>query len=227
MASTCDDSSLKTLKLVVLLSGGGTTLENIYEHIEQHNLPATVDLVISSKPEAYGVQRAINHGTEHVVVSSSDHRVQNSNGKSRTDWCKMSDALNALILPRKPDLICFAGFMCMYVLPDELEGKVMNIHPALIPSFCGKGMYGHHVHEAVVKSGVKVSGCTVHFVNNEYDAGPIILQRTCPVYDTDTPDDVAVRVGIEERVAYPEAIRLFAQGRLSIRDRVVEIAERI
>jgi len=224
MASSCGCGAAKKLKLIVLLSGGGTTLENIYEHIERHDLPATVDLVVSSKADAYGVQRAINHGSDYAIVSSSDYRVPADNGKFRTDWRKMSDALDALILPRKPDLVCFAGFMCLYILPDVLQGRVMNIHPALIPSFCGKGMYGHHVHEAVVQSGVKVSGCTVHFVNNEYDAGPIILQRTCPVHDTDTPDDVAERVGVEERIAYPEAIRLFAQNRLTVRERVVTIA---
>jgi folate-dependent phosphoribosylglycinamide formyltransferase PurN len=99
----------------------------------------------------------------------------------------------------------------------------MNIHPGLIPSFCGKGYYGHHVHKAVIESGIKVSGCTVHFVDNEYDHGPIIMQRTVPVYEDDTPDTLAQRVFKEECIAYPEAINLFAEGRLKIEGRRVKI----
>ena len=99
----------------------------------------------------------------------------------------------------------------------------MNIHPALLPSFGGTGMYGHHVHEAVVARGCKVSGCTVHFVTNEYDAGPIIVQKCVPVKDTDTPEEIAARVFEQECIAYPEAIRLFAEGKLTIDDGVVRV----
>ena len=108
-------------------------------------------------------------------------------------------------------------------VPDDFLGRVMNIHPALIPAFCGKGYYGHHVHEAVLAYGVKVSGCTVHFADNEYDHGPIILQRAVPVLDDDTPDTLAARVFEQECEAYPEAIRLFAEGRLRIEGRRVKI----
>lgn len=211
------------ISLAVLLSGGGTTLENILTHIREHDLPARVDLVVSSREDAYGLTRAKNHGIETAIVPSSDYRSKDSSGRMRTDWRAMSVALNECLLPRSPDLVCFAGFMCMYILPEQLTGKVMNIHPALIPAFCGKGMYGHHVHEAVVASGVKVTGCTVHFVNNEYDAGPIILQRTCPVLHTDSADDVAARVFEEECLAYPQAIRLFAENRLRITRSVVHV----
>ncbi len=212
------------IRLTVLLSGGGTTLENIFTHIEAHDLPARVDLVVASRDDAYGLERARNHNVETAVVRSRDFRKPMPGNRSAPDWPAMSDALNRIILPRKPDLVCFAGFMCMYILPPELEGRVMNVHPALIPAFCGKGMYGHHVHEAVVAAGVRVTGCTVHFVNNEYDAGPIIIQRTCPVLADDTPETVAERVMAEERIAYPEAIRLFAEGRLTIQDRKVVVS---
>ncbi|KKM14228.1 hypothetical protein LCGC14_1708210, partial [marine sediment metagenome] len=121
------------------------------------------------------------------------------------------------------DLIILAGFMHLLRIPDKYSEKVMNIHPGLIPSFCGKGYYGHHVHKAVIESGIKVSGCTVHFVDNEYDHGPIIMQRTVPVYEDDTPDTLAQRVFKEECIAYPEAINLFAEGRLKIEGRRVKI----
>src|SRR5207253_7165627 len=106
-------------------------------------------------------------------------------------------------------------------VPDDYLGRVMNIHPALIPAFCGKGFYGHRVHEAVLQAGVKVTGCTVHFADNEYDHGPIILQRTVPVLDDDTAETLAQRVFEQECEAYPEAIHLFAEGRLGLEGRRV------
>ena len=121
------------------------------------------------------------------------------------------------------DLVCLAGFLSYWIIPDRFDGRVMNIHPALLPSFGGKGMFGHHVHEAVLACGCRVSGCTVHFVNNEYDAGPIILQRAVQAYADDTPDTLAARVFREECVAYPEAVRLFAEGRLRVEDGVVHV----
>jgi folate-dependent phosphoribosylglycinamide formyltransferase PurN len=121
------------------------------------------------------------------------------------------------------DLVCLAGFLSYWIIPDRYVGRVMNIHPALLPAFGGQGMYGHHVHEAVLARGCKVSGCTVHFVNNNYDEGPIILQRSVPAYAEDTADDLAARVFVEECIAYPEAIRLFAEGRLRIDGRAVRI----
>ncbi len=122
------------------------------------------------------------------------------------------------------DLVCLAGWLCLLDVPEKWLGKVMNIHPALLPSFGGKGMYGHRVHQAVIDHGCKISGCTVHFVDNTYDNGPIILQRVCPVLDNDSADALARRVFEEEKIAYPEAIRLFAQNRLTIRGRRVMIS---
>src|SRR5206468_7149292 len=121
------------------------------------------------------------------------------------------------------DLVCLAGFLQLLLVPDDFLGRVLNIHPSLIPAFCGKGFYGHHVHEAVLAYGVKVTGCTVHFADNQYDHGPIVLQRTVPVLDDDTPDTLAARVYEQECAAYPDAIRLFAEGRLSIEGRRVRV----
>lgn len=206
------------IRLAVLLSGGGTTLENIFERIADGSLPAEVACVVSSKSDAFGLERARRRGVVAEVVASAQFR-----GPGGTDWAAMSAAINRVVLPLRPDLVCLAGFMCKYVIPPELRQRVMNIHPALLPAFCGRGMYGHRVHEAVVAAGVRVSGCTVHFADNEYDAGPIILQRACPVLCTDTADDVARRVFAEECAAYPEAIRLFAEGRLEVRGRTVHV----
>src|SRR5262249_13978637 len=120
-------------------------------------------------------------------------------------------------------LVCMAGFLQLVQIPDDFAGRVMNIHPALIPAFCGKGFHGRHVHEAVLASGVRGSGCTVHFADNEYDHGPIILQRVVPVLDDDTPEGLAARVFEEECEAYPEAIRLFAEDRLRVEGRRVRV----
>lgn len=196
----------KPLKLAVLLSGGGTTLQNIIERIDAGELNARVVAVISSRQDAYGLRRAQDRAIDTHVVRRADF-------SSTSDF---SERLTDTLKRYEPDLILLAGFMVLYRIPPEFEGKVMNIHPALIPSFCGKGFYGHHVHEAVIEHGVKVSGCTVHFVNNKYDQGPIILQKTVPVLDDDTPDTLAARVFKKECEAYPEAIGLFAQGRLQI-----------
>jgi folate-dependent phosphoribosylglycinamide formyltransferase PurN len=113
--------------------------------------------------------------------------------------------------------------MCFYKIPDHYLGKIMNIHPALLPSFGGKGMYGHFVHEAVLEMGCKITGCSVHFADNVYDHGPIIVQRTCPVLEDDTPDTLAARVFDEEKEAYPHAINLFAEGRLVIEGKRVRV----
>ncbi len=204
----------KPVNLAVFVSGGGTTLQNFIDLIDAEELPAKVAVVLASRRSAYGLVRAKENGIPSVVVSSARYR---------KDWKAMSAAINDAIRPYDIDLICLAGFMCLYDVPPEYEGKVMNIHPALIPAFCGENFYGHHVHEGVLEYGAKVSGCTVHFANSEYDHGPIIVQRTVPVLDDDTPDTLAARVFEQECIAYPEAIRLFAEGRLKIEGRRVRI----
>jgi formyltetrahydrofolate-dependent phosphoribosylglycinamide formyltransferase len=203
----------KKIRLAVLLSGGGTTLENLCERIDAGQLDAEVAVVVSSLSQVKGVERARRRTIPTHVVRRKDHATLES----------FSTAIDALLDQARVDLVCLAGFMVLWQIPDRYLGRVMNIHPALIPSFCGQGMYGHFVHEAVVARGAKVSGCTVHFVDNEYDNGPIILQRTVPVRFEDTADEVAKRVFEQECLAYPEAVQLFAEGRLRIEGRRVRI----
>ena len=201
------------VNLAVLLSGSGRSLQNLIDRIAAGKLDARIAVVISSRTDAYGLVRARNHGIPTAVIGSRMH--------------KNFDALSAAIaeeLDKYPvDLIVMAGFMCLFTMPEKFLGRAMNIHPALIPAFCGKGYYGHLVHESVLESGVKVSGCTVQFADNEYDHGPIIVQRVVTVLDDDTPDTLADRVFEQELEAYPEAIQLFAEGRLRIEGRRVRI----
>jgi len=203
----------KPLRLAVLLSGGGTTLENLFTRIDQGKLSARIAVVIASRPDACGLQRARNHGVEALVLER----------KKFKDTASFSAALNSALDQRAPDLVCLAGFMVMWKMSEKYLGRVLNIHPALIPAFCGKGFYGHFVHEAVLESGARISGCTVHFADLRYDHGPIILQKTVPVLDDDTPESLAARVFEKECEAYPEAIQLFADGRLRIEGRRVRI----
>lgn len=203
------------LRLAVLLSGSGTTLQNLIDHIAAGTLSASIILVICSRPDAYGLVRAKHHGLEAIAVPRKTYR----------DPRVYSDELNRILDQFKPDLIALAGFLHVFHYAPHYRGRVMNIHPSLIPAFCGKGFYGLRVHQAALAYGVKVSGCTVHFADEEYDHGPIILQRVVPVLDHDTPTSLAERVAIEERQAYPEAIQLFAEGRLRIQGRWVTILE--
>ncbi len=188
--------------LGVLLSGGGRTLENLIEEIDAGRLDARISVVISSSADAYGLTRAANHDIPSHVVRLDDHA-------GTEDF---SDAMTEILLRAGVNLVILAGFLKLYRIPPAYEGRVLNIHPALIPKFCGKGFFGHHVHEAVLASGEKESGCTVHICDNEYDHGPIILQRKIAVREDDTPDSLASRVFEEECIAYPEAIRRLVEG---------------
>jgi formyltetrahydrofolate-dependent phosphoribosylglycinamide formyltransferase len=202
------------LRLAVLLSGSGTTLQNLQDRIADGRLAARVVCVVSSNPDAYGLTRARDAGVPSVaVVERKGCANREEFGRRNFDHCRAA----------KADLVCLGGFLQLVPIPDDFMGRVMNIHPALIPAFCGKGYHGRHVHEAVLTSGVKITGCTVHFADNQYDHGPIILQRAVPVLDDDTPDDLAARVFAQECEAYPEAIRLFAEGRLVIEGRRVRV----
>ena len=203
---------MKKLRLGVLLSGGGRTLMNILEEIHAGRLESEVAVVIASRP-CKGIDRSRDAGLNVHVVPH----------KQMPDVETYSVRIVSLMDQAKVDLVIQAGFLSLWRIPRQYQDKVMNIHPALLPSFGGTGMYGHHVHEAVVARGCKVSGCTVHFVTNEYDAGPIIVQKCVPVKDTDTPEEVAARVFEQECIAYPEAIRLFAEGKLTIDDGVVRV----
>jgi phosphoribosylglycinamide formyltransferase 1 len=204
------------LRLAVLLSGSGTTLQNFIDHIEAGQLSATIVVVISSRADAYGLVRAQRHGLEAICIPWKAYR----------DPQAHSDEVNRTLDRYRPDLIALAGYLRVFRDAPQYRGRVMNIHPSLMPAFCGQGFYGRRVQEAALDYGVKVSGCTVHFADEEYDHGPIILQRTVPVFDHDTPEDLAERVGVEERKAYPEAIQLFVEGRLKVEGRRVKILDR-
>jgi len=207
---------MRHLKLAVLLSGGGTTLENIFEHADVGKLDVEVVVVGSSRTDAFGLERAKRRGVPTFVVPSRQYR---------RDTDGFSKAIFEQLGQYEYDLLILAGFMCLIHFPDELDGRAMNIHPGLIPAFCGKGMYGHFVHEGVLEYGAKVSGVTVHFANNQYDNGPIIVQKTVAVLEDDTPDTLAARVFERECEAYPEAIRLFGEGRLRIEGRRVRVLD--
>ncbi|UCE60929.1 MAG: phosphoribosylglycinamide formyltransferase [Phycisphaerales bacterium] len=193
------------LQLAVLISGTGRSLVNMQERIAAGTLDAKIKLVISSRGDVAGVDRARELGLETVIIERR--------GLSAEEF---QQKLTNTLVEANPDLICMAGFLSLWHIPDDFHGRVINIHPALLPDFGGKGMYGHHVHEAVLRAGKVVSGCSVHFCDNEYDHGPVILQRQVPVKPGDTPDDLAARVFEQECIAYPEAIQLFADGRVKL-----------
>jgi formyltetrahydrofolate-dependent phosphoribosylglycinamide formyltransferase len=199
----------------VLLSGSGTSLENLFEKIDAGELPAEVVLVLASREDAFGLERARRRGVPAVAVLR----------KSFPDTASFNDALHRELDRFEIDLVVLLGFMCLFEMRERFEHRTINVHPALIPAFCGKGYYGHHVHEAVLEKGVRVTGATVHFVDAEYDHGPIILQETVPVLQEDTPETLAERVQAMERKLVPEAIRLFAEGRLRIEEPRVRILE--
>jgi phosphoribosylglycinamide formyltransferase 1 len=201
------------LRVAVLLSGNGLTLQNLHDLAANGQLPIEIVLVISNKPEAFGLERAKQMNVPACAITRKEAGSLESFSQRIFDQCRDANV----------DLVVLAGFMTLVQVPDDFLGRVMNIHPALIPAFCGKGMYGHHVHEAVIESGVKLTGCTVHFADNQYDHGPIILQRAVPVLDDDTPQTLAAQVFAEECRAYPEAIRLFAENRLRIEGKRVRV----
>jgi formyltetrahydrofolate-dependent phosphoribosylglycinamide formyltransferase len=199
------------LRLAVLLSGSGRTLQNLLDRCADGRLPARVGVVVSDRPEAYGLKRARHAGVPAAAVERRAFTNRDDFSDAVFDHCRQAGA----------ELVCMAGFLQLLRIPNDFAGRVLNIHPALLPAFGGKGMYGRHVHEAVLRSGAKESGCTVHFADNEYDHGPIILQRAVEVRDDDTPETLADRVFAAECEAYPEAIRLFAEGKLSLDGRQV------
>lgn len=202
------------LRIGLLLSGGGRTLENLVARISSGELDAEVAMVISSHEEAFGLERARRHGIPREVIS---HR-----GTGDRFSGLISERLDAAGV----DLVAMGGFIRRWVFPDHFRNKVLNIHPALLPAFGGKGFYGDRVHQAVLEAGVKTSGCTVHFVDEEYDQGPIILQRVVPVLPDDTPATLAERVFEQECIAYPEAIQYFGDGRLQVESGLVTLKPR-
>ena len=203
----------RPVRLAVLLSGGGSTLQNFIDCIAAGRLSAEIVLVVASRADAGGIVRAQRAGIPTSIVPRKQFESVDA----------FNDAIHTDLQRYSVDLIALAGFLSPFQLRGLYAHRVMNIHPALIPAFSGKGFYGDRVHRAVIESGVKVSGCTVHFADDEYDNGPIILQGTVPVLDDDTPETLAARVHALENDLYPQAIRLWAEGRLRLVDRRVRI----
>lgn len=198
------------IRLAVLASGSGSTLQNLLDRIAEGRLIASVVQVIVSKPGVGAIERAERAGVPVAVV-----RKRNLTPEA------YEAALFGPIRASGADLVVLAGFLSLLPIPSDYEGKILNVHPALLPSFGGKGFHGEAVHRAAIDLGVKVAGCTVHFVDEHYDNGPIILQRTVAVLDDDTPATLAARVQAAERQALPEAIALYAEGRLLVEGRRV------
>jgi phosphoribosylglycinamide formyltransferase-1 len=176
-------------KMAVLLSGSGRTLDNFHERIQDGSLNAEIKVVISNIKDVLGLQKAEKYGYPNFHA-------------------KGNGAINAILKDYDVNLICLAGYLKLYEPTPELQRSVLNIHPALIPSFCGDGFYGMRVHRAVKAKGVMVSGCTVHFADNRYDEGPIVVQKCVPLEYDDTPEKIAAKVFAMECIAFPEAINL-------------------
>ena len=205
------------LNIAVLVSGGGTNLQALIDAQNRGEIiNGRITCVISSKPGVYALERAEKANIPSVVIARSEY----------PDIRSYTAAITRELLNRKADLVVYAGFMT--ILDEQIvkafPGKMMNVHPALIPSFCGKGFYGLHVHEAALEKGVKLTGATVHFVTEECDGGPIILQKAVPVLNGDTPEILQKRVMQEcEWKILPEAVSLFCQGRIRIKGNKTEI----
>jgi phosphoribosylglycinamide formyltransferase 1 len=185
-------------RLAVMLSGSGRTLLNLLEAARSGRLDATVELVIASR-ECLGAERARRAGLEELVVPGEIP----------------ADRLGAILAEHRIDWVALAGYLKLVAIPPRYRGRIVNIHPALLPAFGGPGMYGHLVHEAVLRAGAAVTGCTVHLCDEAYDRGPIVLQKTCPVLPGDTPETLAARVFALECEAYPAALQQLIEGRAS------------
>ena len=202
-------------KIAVLISGGGTTLKNLIQWRDEENLLAKIELVISNNPAAGGLTYASEANISCLVV----------NHKKFEDVAKFSDAIFSAIQAANIDLVVMGGFLRRLTIPPAYENRVINIHPSLIPAFCGKGFYGQKVHQAVIDYGCKLSGCSVHYVDDQYDHGPIIAQETVPVRTTDTAKTLAKRIFEKECQVYPKVINAIIEGNVVIKDRCVEISK--
>lgn len=202
-------------KIAVLISGGGTTLMNLISKNDAGMLNAHVGVVISSDPNAGGLTFCAEADITSKCVERHDFDSD----------AEFSEAVFSVCREFSVDYVVMGGFLKRVVIPNDFANRVVNIHPSLIPSFCGKGFYGHHVHKAVLEYGARMSGCTIHFVDDLYDHGPIILQRAVLVKDQDTVESLAARVFEAECEAYPTALNMLFEGRLSIDGRTVHISK--
>lgn len=213
MMTEAADLPKRKFRLAVLISGGGTTLKNLIDKIARGMLDVEIGVVIASTPKAAGLAFAAESGIPRHVVDYSKYDHAEEFSRAIFEICRQAEV----------DLVVMGGFLKQVVIPADFVHRVVNIHPALIPAFCGKGFYGRRVHAAAIEYGVKISGCTIHFVDNQYDHGPVIMQRAVPVLDDDTPESLAARVFAAECEAYPEAIALIAAGRVSVDGRLVRV----
>jgi phosphoribosylglycinamide formyltransferase-1 len=190
----------RPLRLAVLISGAGRTLRNLLDRIASGRLDAEVAVVVCSKAGVAGEALARERGLPVATLPRRDY----------PDDPSFGEAVRRAVDPHRPDLVVLAGFLHYLPIPTEWRGRVVNIHPALLPKFGGKGFYGERVHRAVLAAGEKESGCTVHWVDDAYDRGPVILQKRVPVLPGDTPESLAARVFEQECEALPEALALLA-----------------
>lgn len=203
-------------RIAVLISGSGRTLKNFIDLAREGSLPVEIALVISSSAAAGGLKFAEEAGVPTEVVERRGFASHEAYGEAVFNPCRAAGV----------ELVVMAGFLKLAPVPDDYMGRVVNIHPSLIPSFCGHGMYGDRVHQAVLDYGAKVTGVTVHFVDNEYDNGPIIWQQPVPVFDDDDAHTLAARVFEAEKEAYPHVLKLLANGRVQVEGRKVTIGGR-
>jgi phosphoribosylglycinamide formyltransferase-1 len=195
------------MRLGVLISGSGTTLQNLIDYHKQGKLKADIVTVVSSREGVPGLEKAAQAGLPTTVIPRKGMKLE-----------AFAQGIYQHLREQSVDLVCLAGFLDFLPIPDDFTHRVINIHPSLIPAFSGKGYYGKHVHEAALKTGVKVSGCTVHFADNEFDHGPIIAQTTVDVQDDDTAESLAQRVFQAECQAFPAAINLLAENRIQVKN---------
>ena len=205
--------------IAVLISGGGTTLKNLIDVQKSGTVNWKISSVISNNPNAKGLAFAQAQGIAHCVVNHRDFASED----------EFSTAVYAAIesFETQPDLIVMGGFLRRLNIPENYKSRIINIHPSLIPSFCGKGNYGSRVHQSVIDYGCKLTGCTVHFVDNEYDHGPIIAQRSVAVENDDTAQSLAARVFVAECELLPEVISKIAAGAVSLSGRTVQIKSEV
>lgn len=211
--------SSSPLTLAVLISGTGRTLKNFIDLAANGELPIDIRLVVSSTAKASGLQHAAEAGIPTRVICRRDFPTGPAGD------VPYGEAIFTACREAGVDYVAMAGFLKLAPVPPDFIGRVVNIHPSLIPSFCGHGMYGDRVHQAAIDAGVKVTGVTVHFVDNVYDAGPIIWQQPVPVFDDDTPDTLGKRVFEAEKEAYPHVLKLLATGRIKLEGRRVTTAK--
>ena len=223
---------MSSIHIAVLVSGRGrgTNFQALLDGCRSGQIPGNISILISSSPDTPAIQRAAAAGVSTAYLPPPGRKdLLGEELADAEELAKAEDSYDSSLLDlltrNNIDLVCLAGYM-RKIGPRVLAAypnRIMNTHPSLIPAFCGKGMYGSHVHEAVLAYGVKVSGCTVQFVDENYDAGPIIVQRAVPARDDDTPASLAARVLVQEHQAYVEAVRLFALGRLRVEGRRVRV----